>query len=96
MPAKYRNILMKKGLPNEIYNFLQTHLPDKRYSIVTELEKREAVKSQDATDHLIESKQQPQQKKYRLFPRFVGHLLDIRAYNAAINSIRRWKNRRKE
>ena len=52
---------MDLELPNDIYNFLQTHLPDKRYGIVTELEKREAVKSQDANDHLIESKQQPQQ-----------------------------------
>lgn len=31
-------------LPNDIYNFLQTHLPEKKYNIVSELEKKEAVK----------------------------------------------------
>ena len=30
-------------LPYEIYNFLQTHLPEKKYGIVDELEKRAAV-----------------------------------------------------
>lgn len=30
-------------LPNDIYNFLQTHLPEKKYTIVLELEKKAAV-----------------------------------------------------
>lgn len=30
-------------LPNDIYNFLQTHLPEKKYNIVLELEKKTAV-----------------------------------------------------
>ena len=32
-------------LPQDTYNFLQTYLPDKRYSIVTELEKHTAVQN---------------------------------------------------
>ena len=31
------------SLPNDIYNFLQTYLPEKKYSIVEELEKKSAV-----------------------------------------------------
>ena len=30
-------------LPQEIYNFLQTHLPEKKYEIVSEVEKHNAV-----------------------------------------------------
>ncbi len=30
-------------LPNDIYNFLQTHLPEKKYNIVLELEKKTAI-----------------------------------------------------
>lgn len=30
-------------LPNDIYNFLQTHLPEKKYNIVLELEKKVAI-----------------------------------------------------
>ncbi len=32
-------------LPQDIYNFLQTYLPQKRYAIVSELEKQAAIKS---------------------------------------------------
>ncbi len=31
-------------LPNDIYNFLQTHIPEKKYSIVSEIEKKTAIK----------------------------------------------------
>lgn len=37
-------------LPNDIYNFLQTHLPEKKYNIVLELEKKTAI--HQATDKI--------------------------------------------
>lgn len=42
-------------LPQNIYNFLQTYLPDKRYSIVTELEKHTAVHNASNGTELLES-----------------------------------------
>lgn len=51
-------------LPQDIYNFLQTHLPDKRYSIVTELEKHAVVQnSANATDLLTSPNATPQLPK---------------------------------
>lgn len=41
-------------LPQNIYNFLQTYLPDKRYSIVTELEKHAAVQNASNSVELLE------------------------------------------
>lgn len=41
-------------LPQNIYNFLQTYLPDKRYSIVTELEKHAAVQNASNNAELLE------------------------------------------
>lgn len=35
-------------LPSEIYNFLQTHLPEKRYGIVLEIERKDAVRQNEA------------------------------------------------
>jgi len=37
------NQLMDIELPEDIYNFLQTHIPDKRYNIVIEMEKNIAL-----------------------------------------------------
>ena len=36
---------MDMELPADIYNFLQTHLPEKKYGIVVEIEKKNAVKN---------------------------------------------------
>ena len=38
-----RNQYIDIELPQEIYNFLQTHLPEKKYEIVSEVEKHAAV-----------------------------------------------------
>ena len=44
-------------LPNDIYNFLQTHLPEKKYNIVLELEKKAAIKqaSEAENNKLLQS-----------------------------------------
>lgn len=42
-------------LPQDIFNFLQTHIPDKRYSIVNELEKRVAVQSVSGNKNLLDA-----------------------------------------
>lgn len=42
------------GLTANIYNFLQTHLPEKKYSIVVEIEKENAVKMQENSIMSIE------------------------------------------
>ncbi len=41
--SKAKNLLMDIELPADIYNFLQTHLADKKYGIVLELEKKKAI-----------------------------------------------------
>lgn len=41
-------------LPADIYNFLQTYLPEKRYGIVSEIEKKNAVKQYERTTEAIE------------------------------------------
>lgn len=46
------------SLPNDIYNFLQTYLPEKKYSIVEELEKKAVVynsASSSESKHLIDT-----------------------------------------
>ena len=55
-----RGQYMDLELPNDIYNFLQTHLPDKRYGIVTEIEKREAVRAHESDAVLLETAKAPQ------------------------------------
>lgn len=47
---------MDMELPANIYNFLQTHLPEKKYSIVVEIEKENAVKMQENSIVSIEGK----------------------------------------
>ncbi len=42
-----RQQLIDIELPAGIYNFLQTHLPEKKYGIVLELEKRKAIREQE-------------------------------------------------
>ena len=42
-------------LPQDIFNFLQTHIPDKRYSIVNELEKRVAVQCVSGNKNLLDA-----------------------------------------
>lgn len=39
-------------LPADIYNFLQTHLPERKYGIVLEIEKKNAVKSYEESNAL--------------------------------------------
>ena len=41
--------LLDIELPSDIYNFLQTHLPEKRYGIVLEIERKDAVKHNQAS-----------------------------------------------
>lgn len=41
--SKAKNLLMDIELPADIYNFLQTHLPDRKYGIVLELEKKKSI-----------------------------------------------------
>ena len=57
-------------LPQEIYNFLQTHIPHKRYMIVSELEKHAAVQTAALDQKTIEApivKQQfPEPKKFTM------------------------------
>lgn len=43
-------------LPADIYNFLQTHLPEKKYGIVLEVEKEKALKEQSENVKPIEQK----------------------------------------
>lgn len=43
-------------LPADIYNFLQTHLPEKKYGIVLEVEKEKALKEQSENVKSIEQK----------------------------------------
>jgi len=46
-------------LPADIYNFLQTYLPEKKYGIVLELEKSIALKAQEKQVSLLQSEQKP-------------------------------------
>lgn len=48
-------------LPQEIYNFLQTYLPDKRYSIVTEIEKHAAIQNTTNVPETLPSPNSPLQ-----------------------------------
>lgn len=47
---------MDVELPMDIYNFLQTYLPEKKYSIVIEIEKKNAVENQENSVASIETK----------------------------------------
>lgn len=47
-------------LPQDIYNFLQTYIPDKRYSIVNEIEKHSAVRK--SVDNLKLDAPEPRKK----------------------------------
>lgn len=42
-------------LPQDIFNFLQTHIPDKRYAIVSEIEKHKAVQNVSRSEKLLGS-----------------------------------------
>lgn len=57
-------------LPQDIYNFLQTYLPEKRYVIVSELEKHEAIQQTAPLQNALEAPaavpQLPEQKKLTL------------------------------
>ena len=46
-------------LPQDIYNFMQTHLPHKKYAIVTEVEKQTAIQQSLNNQPLIESNETP-------------------------------------
>lgn len=53
--SKAKNLLLDIELPADIYNFLQTHLPDKKYGIVLELEKKKAIAENTGNFATIES-----------------------------------------
>lgn len=46
---------MDVELPMDIYNFLQTYLPEKNYNIVIEIEKKNAIENQEKGADLIEA-----------------------------------------
>jgi DNA replication initiation complex subunit (GINS family) len=54
---------MDLELPAEIYNFLQTHIPEKKYAIVVEIEKQSAVRKSTKTIEISEIHQTPQADK---------------------------------
>ena len=47
-------------LPMDIYNFLQTHLPEKKYGVVVEIEKKNAIEMQEKKIDSIEEKTKEQ------------------------------------
>lgn len=48
---------MDVELPANIYNFLQTYLPEKKYGIVVEIEKKNAIKMQEDSVGLIKKRE---------------------------------------
>ena len=50
-----RNQYIDIELPQEIYNFLQTHLPEKKYEIVSEVEKHAAINKTVGSQKIIDA-----------------------------------------